>query len=129
MPSFGHRSEENLKTIHLHLQLLLREAIKLMDFTVIEGHRSPERQAQLLTEKKTKVERSKHNESPSLAVDIAPWPIDWEDTKRFYYLAGIIRTLASEHGIPTRWGGDWDSDSDFADNVFNDLPHFELKGA
>ena len=127
MPSFGHTSEQKLKNLHPKLVLILRQAIKLYDFSVLETHRGIDEQIKLFNEGKSKVKSSKHNLSPAEAVDIAPYPIDWEDTKRFYYLAGIIKTLASENGIAIRWGGDWDSDTDFADNTFNDLPHFELR--
>ena len=74
---------------------------------------------------------SKHNHSPSLAVDIAPWYPDnphirWQDHKGFIYLAGIIKGLAISMGIQIRWGGDWDADHDLQDQRFNDLPHFEV---
>ena len=60
------------------------------------------------------------------AVDLHPYRIDWVDTRRYYYLAGAMRALARDLGIKLRWGGDWDSDGSFADQTFNDLPHFEL---
>ncbi len=61
-----------------------------------------------------------------MAVDIAPYPIDWKDHKRFYYLAGIVKGVASQMGIKVRWGGDWDSDNDLNDQSFMDLGHFEI---
>ena len=30
-------------------------------------------------------------------------------------------------GIPVRWGGDWDDDTEVKDTGFKDLPHFELR--
>jgi hypothetical protein len=63
---------------------------------------------------------------PSRAVDVAPYPIDWNDFKRFYHFAGIVRAVAHQRGVKIRWGGDWDSDFDFKDERFLDLPHFEL---
>ena len=60
------------------------------------------------------------------AVDLHPYPIDWTDTRRYYYLAGIMYVLARSASIKLRWGGDWDRDGSFADQTFNDLPHFEL---
>ena len=65
-------------------------------------------------------------------VDIAPYPIDWEDTKRFALLAGIVIGIDSQlkqNKLITydiRWGGDWDGDNDLNDQKFNDLGHFEL---
>ena len=68
---------------------------------------------------------SKHLDG--LAVDIAPHPIDWEDIKRFTYLAGIVVGIAHSMDIPIRWGGNWDRDNEIlSDQKFDDCPHFEL---
>jgi peptidoglycan L-alanyl-D-glutamate endopeptidase CwlK len=60
------------------------------------------------------------------AVDLAPYPIDWKNTKRFYHFAGIVLGVATEMGIRIRWGGDWDMDDDLDDQSFMDLVHFEI---
>lgn len=98
------------------------------DCTVLEGYRSPKRQHQLFMEGKSKVDagESKHNASPSLAVDVAPCPIDWNDKERFYLFAGYVLGRADALGIKIRWGGDWDQDTLVDDQTFNDLVHFEL---
>ena len=80
--------------------------------------------------------KSEHNYYPSRAIDIAPYPINWgnEQTQigRFYQLSGIVLTINKrlyDEGKVTRllrWGGDWDSDGDFTDQRFHDLPHYEL---
>ena len=70
--------------------------------------------------------KSKHNRQPSLAADVIPYPVDWEDSKRFYHFAGFVEGIAAAKGIKIRWGGDWDGDRSFADQNFHDLPHFEL---
>ena len=131
MAKLGKKSLEILSTCDNRIQKIIHEAIKVTDFTVIEGTRSLERQQQLFKEGKTKIDgiqsKGKHNYDPSLAIDIAPYPIDWNDTKRFFYLAGVVKALAISMGIELRWGGDWDSDDDFTDQTFNDYPHFELK--
>jgi peptidoglycan L-alanyl-D-glutamate endopeptidase CwlK len=129
MPSFGKTSNERKKECDYNLQIILDEAIKIVDFSILCGHRTEEEQNQALYEGRSKLAfpKSKHNNYPSFAVDIAPYPIDWEDTDRFYYLAGIIKGIAHSKGVKIRWGGDWDSDNDFKDNNFNDLPHFELE--
>lgn len=100
---------------------------QIMDFTIIEGHRSPERQEELFNTGMSKVRRSKHNDSPSNAVDIAPWPIDWGDTFRFHVLAGLVYAAAKEEKVDVRWGGDWDGDMSQRDHTFIDMPHFERK--
>jgi len=128
MPRFGERSQERLASCHPQLQELLREAIKYTDFSVIWGFRGKDDQDRFFREG-TSTKRwpqSLHNRRPSEAVDVAPWPIDWEDEKRFIYLAGVIMTLAFQLDIPLRWGGAWKGEWN-PPGVLNDLAHFELK--
>lgn len=79
--------------------------------------------------RKTQVEwpDGKHNSRPAEAVDVAPYPVNWEDLQRFYYFAGVVTGVALQLDISIRWGGDWDSDTQVKDNTFNDLVHFEIK--
>jgi peptidoglycan L-alanyl-D-glutamate endopeptidase CwlK len=63
-----------------------------------------------------------------MAVDVAPYPIDWSDLKRFYNFVGFVRGVASQMNIPIRVGADWDGDFHWKDQKFHDLPHFEIKG-
>lgn len=136
--SFGKRSSDNLSGAHFSLKKVCQKALSygVMDFSVIEGHRSIERQNQLFEEGKSKLDgvtkKSKHNYTPSLAVDLLPYPPVvngvnvWNDKQRFSVLAGLVMAAASEEGIMIRWGGDWDGDGNNADSSFHDLPHFEL---
>lgn len=129
MPVLGKRSKKLLKDADPRIVEILEEAIKHYDFSVIETHRSNERQEELYKNGKTKVRAggSKHNAYPSLAVDIAPYPIDWDDINRFVYLAGVVQTIANQKGYKLRWGGNWDMDYHImSDQRFNDLPHFEI---
>lgn len=125
MYRFGKRSRERLKGVDAKLVNILNELIKMMDITVIEGLRSAERQEELLAKGATKVKYSRHMEGK--AVDIAPYPIDWEDRDRFYYMGGMVRGIAKQLGINVRFGGDWDSDGETKDNNFDDLVHIELR--
>lgn len=137
MASFGKKSNEKIGQCHGDWRTILEEAIKVIDFSVYEGHRDPELQLKYFAEGKSKVKFGKHNLKPSMAVDVAPYPIDFSNglkkIARFYYLAGVIKTVAknlySQGRITTkvRWGGDWDGDNDFEDQTFDDLCHFELK--
>lgn len=128
MPSFGEKSLAKLDTCDRRLQEICSLVIENYDFTILEGHRSNERQDELYRQGKSKLQagESKHNASPSLAVDIAPYPIDWGDTNRFYLLAGFMFQAAAELNIQLRWGGDWDGDWEHEDQTFHDLPHFEV---
>lgn len=130
--NFSTRSKRKLETVDKRLQLVANRVIDIVDFTVLEGVRGKDRQNRLFKEGKSKLEwpESKHNvidpASNAKAFDLAPYPIDWNNSRRFYYLAGIVKAVAHEMGIKIRWGGDWDSDNDFSDQDFNDLVHFEL---
>ena len=125
MPRFGKRSKERLKGVNVKLVNVLNELIKIMDVTIIEGLRSKERQAELLEKGATKVKYSRHMEGK--AVDLAPYPIDWKDRERFHYMGGMVRGIGKQMNVNIRWGGDWDSDGEIADNNFDDLVHVEIK--
>ena len=128
MPTFGNRSKKNLSEAHPDLQRLFEEVIKHYDCSVIEGHRPQSEQDTAFHSGKSKVKwpDSKHNKTPSMAVDVCPDPIDWNDKERFYHFGGFVKGMAASMGIKVRWGGDWDSDNLFNDQTFHDLPHFEL---
>lgn len=117
-------------TCHPELQKLFKEVIKGYDCTIIQGRRTKEEQDEYFRTGKSKVEwpNSKHNSSPSNAVDVAPYPIDWNDYYSFYHFGGYVKGVADQMGINIRWGGDWDSDNDLNDQTFQDLVHFEIVG-
>jgi len=131
MPRFGKRSKQKLKGVDSRLVNVLNEVVKYFDITVIEGLRSQERQNELVAQGKSKTKFGKHVQGK--AVDIAPYPIDWNARDDFHYLGGFVLGVASKMGINVRWGGDW-SDSSLSknarttkDNKFDDLVHFEIK--
>ena len=128
MPKFGSKSKKNLATCDQRLQKVFNEVIKHVDCSVLEGHRSGERQNKLFEEGKTKVKypNGRHNANPSRAVDVAPYPIDWDDRERFHLFAGFVIGVANQMGIKLRWGGDWNMNFEVDDNKFDDFPHFEL---
>ena len=116
----GKRSLSNLEGVHPDLVKVVNRAIELtqVDFTVIEGLRTKERQAQLLKEKKTTTMNSRH--ITGHAVDIAAWvndTISW-DWKYYHQIADAMKKASKELNIYTEWGGDW--------KKFPDGPHFQL---
>ena len=129
MPRFGKRSKERLATCDERLQEVFNEVIQFVDCSVLEGHRSQERQDKLYDEGKTKVKypRGRHNSNPSRAVDVTPYPVYWEDRERQTLFAGFVLGIARAKGIKLRWGGDWDMDFKVMDNRFDDFPHFEVR--
>lgn len=134
MPVFSDQSKERLATCHEDLQVLMREVISHMDVIVLEGHRSKARQERMVREGKSRLHwpRSKHNARPSEAVDVAPYPVDWSNLRRFDYMGGLIEGIATrlheegkiDHMV--KWGGDWDQDDDPSDEDFYDGLHVEL---
>jgi len=129
MPKFSKKSLSKLETCDKRLQDLFLKVVKKFDCTILEGHRSKDRQNKLFDEGKSKLKypKGKHNSLPSKAVDVAPYPIDWNDRERFTYFAGYVIGIAYQMGLKIRWGGDWDMDTQVKDNNFDDLPHFEIK--
>ena len=122
----GTKSLSNLKGVHPDLVKVVKRAIELTecDFTVTEGLRTKERQAQLLKEKKTTTMNSRH--LTGHAVDLAAWVIpegsdkgtvSW-DWKYYEQIADAMKKAALELKIPIEWGGDW--------KTFKDGPHFQL---
>ena len=101
MPRFGKRSKERLKGVDAKLQNVLNEVVKYFDITIIEGLRSQERQNELVAQGKSKTKFGKHVEGK--AVDIAPYPIDWNARDDFHYLGGFMLGMAASMGIKIRW--------------------------
>jgi peptidoglycan L-alanyl-D-glutamate endopeptidase CwlK len=129
MPRFGKRSISRLQTCDQKLQELFYEVVKHFDCSIIEGHRGEEGQTKAYKDGKSKVKypNGKHNKFPSVAVDVAPYPIDWSDRDRFHYFSGFVLGIAKQMGMNIRWGGDWNQDTKTKDNKFDDLVHFEIK--
>jgi len=120
MNKFSDKSQGKLNSCHEKLQVICKEAIKITDFTVLCGHRNEVDQNKAYEKGASgaKWGESKHNSHPSMAVDIAPYPIDWNDTERFARLAGTIEAIAFKYGVKLKWGGDFKN--------LKDMPHFEI---
>jgi len=114
----GKRSLQKLSGVHPDLVAVVKLAITIteQDFTVIEGIRNINRQRELFKAGKSTTMNSRH--ITGHAVDMVPWPVDWEDLERFEVVAEAMKQAAEELDIPIVWGGDWKS--------FYDAPHFEL---
>ena len=129
MPKFGKTSKKKLQTCEKDLQLLFKEVVRNFDCTIVCGYRGEKDQNEAFKRGNSKVKypKGRHNSTPSFAVDVAPYPIDWDDRDRFHYLGGYVLGVAKEMGLKIRWGGDWDMDTKTKDNKFDDLVHFEIK--
>jgi peptidoglycan L-alanyl-D-glutamate endopeptidase CwlK len=138
MPNkLSRRSKAKYDTLHPDLQLILDYMLDIVDFSVIEGVRTKERQRELVESGMSKTMRSKHlanKDGVSEAVDIVPYPgLDWNDRERFTFYQGIAKGIAHmlyimgdiDHTI--RNGVDWDGDGNIKEHSFFDGPHLELK--
>ncbi len=120
MFKLGKRSIERLQGVHPDLVRVVERAIELstVDFTVLEGLRSPERQQTLVASGASQTLNSRH--ITGHAVDLGAWvdnQVDWS-WPLYHQIANAMKAAATELGIPIVWGGDW--------KTFKDGPHFEL---
>lgn len=130
----GTKSKNNLKGVHPDLVKVVEKAIGLttQDFTVIEGVRTTKRQQELYAQGRTApgnivtnadgVKKKSNHQAKAdgygHAVDIVPYPVDWDSISKFDNIAVAMKLAACELGVDIVWGGDWKN--------FKDYPHFEL---
>lgn len=131
MPVFSKLSTMRLATCHPDIQRVMNRAILEYDFSIICGLRNEADQLEAFNKgnSKLKYPHSKHNRSKvgdgvwdlamSDAVDIAPYPINWNKPERFKDLSRVILRIAKEEGVELTWGGNW--------KKFVDMPHYERK--
>jgi len=139
--TLGQRSLSRLDGVHPDLVRVVKRAAAMAtaeeDFTVLEGVRTPARQRELYAQGRTKpgkivtwTLKSNHFRNVRTgfghAVDLAPFPIDWNDHGRFDRLAKLIFRAAAAEGVAIRWGADWDRDGKPRERGETDSPHFEL---
>jgi len=104
------RSLTALEGVDVRLVRVVRRAIEVtkIDFAVIEGRRTPERQRELFEKGASQIkENGKH--VLGLAVDLmayldnrASWELNLYDE-----IADAMRTAAWECSVPIRWGAAW----------------------
>ena len=130
MPTFSAVSRKRLAQAHPQLQRLMNECIKgPIDFTILDSQRGRAAQEKAFKAGNSKAHfgQSAHNWNPALALDVAPYPIDWDNRARFIQLGQqVILPTAKTLKIPVRWGGDWNMNGKITDEKFSDLPHYEL---
>ncbi len=148
----SYASMERLSGVHTHLSQVVIHALdySAVDFKVLEGVRSPARQAQLVKTGASQTLNSRHipgQDGLGHAVDLGALldgEVRW-DWPLYYRVAAAMRRASLELGIPIRWGGVWDRRladlgstalqlandvaaycSRHAGKDFIDGPHFEL---
>lgn len=136
-------SLSRLEGVHPDLVKVVKLAITLtdQDFMVVEGVRSKEQcyinygkgrtasqcQAKGVPIKYAQPNLSKvtwlnnplaSNHVTGQAVDLVPYPVDWNDLKKFQVVANAMQAAAKDLGVKLSWGGNWKTSKDY--------PHFEL---
>lgn len=134
----GFRSRQKLEGVHPKLIAVIERAIAIssQDFMVICGVRTKAEQQALYDQGRktagpivTWTLNSRHlpaSDGFGHAVDLVPFPVDWNDTKKFDAIADAMFAAAKELGVKLRWGADWDSDGNKRERGESDSPHFEL---
>jgi len=121
MRKYSNRSMTNLRGIHPDLRRVIDRALQEspLDFTVIEGLRTKERQAELVAQGASRTMNSRH--LTGHAVDLLPIGLDGKAAfawPLYDILGPAVKESARKEGVAIVWGGDWKS--------FRDGPHFEL---
>ncbi len=119
----GKRSVERLEGVHLDLVRVVETAIVMtrIDFTVLEGRRTEERQVELFAAGATMTMNSRH--LTGHAVDLGAYVagrVAW-DWPLYDQIGNAMKMAALEEDVRIEWGGDWRS--------FRDGPHFQLPWA
>ena len=114
------KSLRRLDGVKPELVNVVKRAIEItpVDFLVVEGLRTKERQAYLLDAGKSRTMNSYH--LTGHAVDIAPiidGKVSWE-WKYFHILNEAMQQAAKENNVSLTWGGSW--------KTFPDGPHFQI---
>lgn len=132
------RSLSRLEGVHPDLVRIVKRAIEItrQDFSVLEGVRTPERQAELYAQGRSKPgqivtwtmtsNHFKQTDGYGHAVDLVPYPLDWGNLRAFDAIAMAMFDAADELGLKIRWGADWDMDGKPREKGESDSPHFEL---
>jgi peptidoglycan L-alanyl-D-glutamate endopeptidase CwlK len=120
MFTLGQRSKLRLKGVHPDLVKVVECAIRIttVDFAVLEGIRTPERQKALVEAGASQTLNSRH--ITGHAVDLGAWVGDevrW-DWPLYHKIAAAMKEAAKQVDVPIEWGGDWRN--------FKDGPHFQL---
>jgi len=120
MFTLGPTSISRLKGLHPDLVKVVQRAIQIstVDFTVLEGLRSLERQKALVAAGASQTMKSRHLDGH--AVDLGAWvddKVDWS-WPLYSKVADAMKQAAKDVNVPIEWGGDW--------TTFKDGPHFQL---
>ena len=118
--SLSTKSKSRLIGVHPRLTDIVRLAITItpIDFAVLEGVRSIERQKELVKAGASQTMRSRHLTGHAVDLGaIVDGQVRW-DWPLYDKIAVAVKEAARQLGVPIEWGGDWVS--------LKDGPHFQL---
>lgn len=122
---FGKTSLDRMEGVHPLLRECAERVLSygIMDLTVppYGGLRTIEDQRELVARGASQTLNSLHRVQESgygHAIDLVPYPVNWDDTFRFALMGSLMFRAANEIGMPLEWGGHW--------KRFKDYPHFQL---
>lgn len=151
MPRFGAVSRANQAEVEELLVNTSDLVVQVWDSTIIDGIRTFVEQRKNMAKGVSKTMDSKHLPQPprnlSKAMDIMPYPLNWAAIQRgydavkrlpiadamavleAYAFAGFFDGVAwGKYGVNLRSGYDWNTNRQFEDQTFLDLPHHEMRG-
>ncbi len=123
---FSARSDNNLKGVNADLVKVVRRALELstVDFGVIEGLRTVERQKELVDTGKSQTMNSRH--ITGHAIDLLPTGADWNDYKCWLPVLDAMHRAGKELGVKLRFGISWTDNPNDKPAKFLDGPHVEI---
>lgn len=142
---FGKTSLANRAELHPKLQAVYDKVIEVWDCQIIDGGRTTAEQIKNVAKGVSKTLKSRHliqADGTSHAADVMPYPFDWVKIEKglaavkrveggmevleVYMFQGFVAGVAHAQGTKIRQGVDWNTDRQFEDQTFHDLPHTEL---
>jgi peptidoglycan L-alanyl-D-glutamate endopeptidase CwlK len=114
------KSLSRLEGVHPDLVKVVHRAIQNsnVDFAVLEGLRTPERQQQLVKSGASLTLKSRHLTGHAVDLGaIVGGQVRW-DWPLYYKISEAMKDAARDLKVSITWGGDW--------TMFKDGPHFEL---
>jgi peptidoglycan L-alanyl-D-glutamate endopeptidase CwlK len=114
------KSLSRLEGVHPDLVKVVHRAIEnsTVDFAVLEGLRTPERQQQLVKAGASLTLKSRHLTGHAVDLGaIVGGQVRW-DWPLYYKISEAMKDAAKDLKVSITWGGDW--------TMFKDGPHFEL---
>ena len=137
------RSLASLEGVDARLVSVAKRAIQItkQDFVIIEGLRTREQMMINYGKGRTAAQLAVHgipasyakpneakvtwlndpfasNHASGKAVDVVPYPVDWNDISKFRTIYEAFQKAADELGVKIKWGGHFQKNKDY--------PHIEL---